>query len=198
MAGRLVSRASRARGVLMRAPMRANFPEEIYSEGRESGPTDKRVELEAEKAKSKVAKAVGDGHVPPVAPSSTKKVGGPARISEADRAMFREIEPFKWRDLALDRDARVPKMRELVQFLLRRFDAEDFDEVTFNEMAHCFATEEPGKNADEKNWAGLVKALDSLARKEFKAETGRTPPKPTLAKEPLQVYEGELLGTDEP
>jgi hypothetical protein len=43
----------------------------------------------------------------------------------------------------------------------------------------------------------LVKAFDSLARKEFKAETGRTPPKPTLAKEPLQVYEGELLGTDE-
>lgn len=91
----------------------------------------------------------------------------------------------------------------LVRDLLKRFEAEDFDDLTFEQMAHCFVSEEPGQGADEEKWRKLVSVLVSVAKDAFKAETGITwKPRPAAASpfaDEITVYEGDdLLGVEDP
>lgn len=114
------------------------------------------------------------------------------------RYTLRECAPFNWRKLANDKEARFKNMCTLVRDLLKKFEADDFDDTTFKEMAHCFVTEEPGTNADETKWRNLVNALVAVARSSFKSVTGRAAPKSRpIPDEEIPVFDGDLLGTDE-
>lgn len=186
----------------------------VAEERRIQADYEEDIELEREKAKSKVAKGVGDGDVPPVAPKAkveptTKKNAGPARINEARRIFLRDGGGLNWKTVASDknrREQRLVNMRGLVLDVLKSFDADDFDEMTFEQMAHCFISEKPGDGADEEKWRKLVSVLMGVARQAFKAETGRTVPKPKSVvdtvvpaiDEPITVFEGELLGINDP
>lgn len=167
--------------------IRAEYEEDLQESGEEQKVTAAREEPSS-------APASARDHLNPNA-----REAGPARLESSRRAYLRDVK--NWRKLATHRDARIKKMRGVVLALLTRFKHDAFDDITFEEMAYCFVTEEPGKGADEDRWRGLRNALIDVAREAFKLETGRSSASRTAAETPspadIPDFNGKLLGTDD-